>query len=47
MTRRGDLKLSHGATAKARENAVKQDHAQVTNTFGITRKGPDFHAGRN
>ena len=25
MTRRNDLKLSHGATAKARENAVKQD----------------------
>ena len=23
MTRRGDLKLSHGATAKARENAVQ------------------------
>ena len=25
MTRRDDLKLSHDATAKARENAVKQD----------------------
>ena len=44
-TRRDDLKLSRGATAKLRENAVKQDHAQATNTFGITRKGPDFHAG--
>ena len=46
-TRRDDLKLSRGATAKARENAVKQDHAQVTNTFGITRKGQDSRAGRN
>ena len=27
--------------------AVKQDHVQATNTIGITRKGPDFHAGRN
>ena len=46
-TRRDDLKLSRGTTAKLRENAVKQDHVQATNTIGITRKGPDFHAGRN
>ena len=46
-TRRDDLKLSRGATAKLRENAVTQDHVQATNTIGITRKGPDFHAGRN
>ena len=46
-TRRDDLKLSRGATAKLRENAVKQDHVQATNTIGITWKGRDFHAGRN
>ena len=33
MTRRGDLKLSHGATAKARENAVKQDRVPSTNAI--------------
>ena len=33
MTRRGDLKLSHGATAKARENAVKQDRVPTTNAI--------------
>ena len=33
MTRRGDLKLSHGATAKARENAVKQDCVPTTNAI--------------
>ena len=33
MTRRGDHKLSHGATAKARENAVKQDRVQTTNAI--------------
>ena len=33
MTRRGDLKLSHDATAKARENAVKQDRVQTTNAI--------------
>ena len=33
MTRRGDLKLSHGATAKARENAVKQDRVQTINAI--------------
>ena len=34
MTRRDDLELSHGATAKVRENAVKQDRVRVTNAFG-------------
>ena len=34
MTRPGDLKLSHGATAKARENAVMQDRVRVTNAIG-------------
>ena len=38
MTRRSDLKLSHGATAKARENAVKQDRVPTTNAIGITLK---------
>ena len=33
MARRGNLKLSHGATAKARENAVKQDRVQTTNAI--------------
>ena len=33
MTRRGDLKLSHGATVKARENAVKQHRVQTTNAI--------------
>ena len=33
MTMRGDLKLSHGATAKARETAVKQDRVQTTNAI--------------
>ena len=33
MTRRSDLKLSHGATAKARENAVKQDRVPTTNAI--------------
>ena len=33
MTRRDDLKLSHGATAKPRENAVKQDRVQTTNAI--------------
>ena len=45
MTRRDDLELLHGATAKARENSVKQDRVQATNTIGITRKGLDFYAG--
>ncbi len=47
MTRRDDLELSHGATAKARENTVKQDREQATNAIGIARKGPGFCAGRN
>ena len=34
MTRRDDLELSHGATAKVRENAVKQDRVRVTNAIG-------------
>ena len=33
MTRRGDLKLSYGATAKARENAGKQDRVPTTNAI--------------
>ena len=33
MTRRGDLKLSHGATANARETAEKQDRVQTTNAI--------------
>ena len=34
MTRRDDLKLSHGASAKVRENAVTQDRVRVTNAIG-------------
>ena len=34
MTKRDDLKLSHGATAKVRENAVTQDRVRVTNAIG-------------
>ena len=34
MTRRDDLELSHGAIAKDRENAVKQDRVRVTNAIG-------------
>ena len=34
MTRRDDLELSHGATAKVRGNAVKQDRVWVTNAIG-------------
>ena len=33
MTRCGDLNLSHGATAKAQENAVKQDRVPTTNVI--------------
>ena len=47
MTRRDDLALSYGTTAKARENTVKQDREQATNAVGIVRKGPDFCAGWN
>ena len=47
MTRRGDLKLSHGATTKARENAAKQDRVQPTNASGITRKSLDFYRRTN
>ena len=34
MTRRDDLELPHGATAKVRENAVKQDRVRATNAIG-------------
>ena len=47
MTRHDNLALSYGATAKARENTVKQDREQATNVIGIARKGPDFCAERN
>ena len=47
MTRRSDLKLSHGATAKARENAVKQDRVPTTNAIGHHPESPDFCAGRH
>ena len=47
MTRHDNLALSYGATAKARENTVKQDREQATNVIGIARKGPDFCAGWN
>ena len=33
MTRCGDLKLSHGLTTKARENAMKQDRVRTTNAI--------------
>ena len=33
MTRRGDLKLSHGATAIVRENALKKDRVPTTNAI--------------
>ena len=38
MTRCDDRELSHGATAKARENAVKQDRMQATNAIVSPRK---------
>ena len=47
MTRRGDLKLSHGATAKARENTVKAGSCAELERYQITLKGPDFCAGRS
>ena len=47
MTRRDDLELSYGATAKARENTVKQDREQATNAIGITRKGLDLYRRTN
>ena len=47
MTRRGELKLSHGATAKARENAVKQDRVPTTNAIKSPLKGLGFCAGRS
>ena len=42
MTRRDDLELSHGATAKVRENAVKQDRVRVTNAIGHYPERPGF-----
>ena len=33
MTRRDDLDLSHGTTAKVRKNAVKQGRVQTTNAI--------------
>ena len=42
MTRRDDLELSHGATAKVRENAVKQDRVRVTNAIGHHPERPGF-----
>ena len=34
MTRRGNLKLSHGRDRESRENAVTQDRVRVTNAIG-------------
>ena len=42
MTKRDDPGLSHGATAKARENALKQDRAQATNAIGHHPEKPVF-----
>ena len=42
MTRRDDLELSHGATAKVRENAVTQDRVRVTNAIGHHPERPGF-----
>ena len=38
MARRDDLEMAHGATTKARENAVKQDHVQATNAIKSSGK---------
>ena len=38
MARRDDLELAHGATTKARENAVKQDRVQATNAIRSSGK---------
>ena len=38
MARRDDLELAHGATTKARENAVKQDRVRVTNAIKSSGK---------
>ena len=38
MARRDDLELAHGATTKARENAVKQDRVQATNAIKSSGK---------
>ena len=42
MTRRDDLELWHGATAKARENAVKRDRVHATNAIGHHPERPEF-----
>ena len=42
MARHDDLELTHGATAKVRENAVKQDSVRVTNAIGHHPESPDF-----
>ena len=42
MTRRDNLELSHGATAKVRENAVKQDRGRVTNAIRHYPERPGF-----
>ena len=42
MTRRDDLELSHGATAKVRENAVKQGRVRITNAIGHHPERPGF-----
>ncbi len=34
MTKSDDLELKHGATAKARENALKQDLVHAANAIG-------------
>ena len=41
-TRPGDLELSHGATAKVRENAVKQGRVRITNAIGHHPGRPGF-----
>ena len=46
MARRDDLELAHGATTKARENAVKQDRVQATNAIRSSER-PGFLRGRS
>ena len=42
MTRHDNLALSYGATAKARENTVKQDRVHATNAIGHHPERPAF-----
>ncbi len=42
MMRSDDLELPHGATAKARENTVKEDRMQATNAIRHHPEGPGF-----